>query len=119
MGDKANTFSPGSDSDAFKGKKVTYHDSCYLGRANGIFDAPRNILGGLGTDFVEMKSNKKQGLCCGAGGSQIFKEDEPGTSRINKVRTQQAIDAKANIVASACPFCMTMLRDGVTEATDK
>ncbi len=105
-----------SESGAFKNKKVTYHDSCYLGRANGIFDAPRSILGSLGTDFVEMKSNKKQGLCCGAGGSQIFKEDEPGDVRINKVRTQQAIDAKANVVASACPFCMTMLRDGVTEA---
>lgn len=105
-----------SESKAFKGKTITYHDSCYLGRANSIYDAPRNILSYLDAEVVEMKSNKTEALCCGAGGSQIFKEDEPGTSRINTVRTKQAIDANANIVAAACPFCMTMLRDGVTEA---
>lgn len=103
----------------FEGKTITYHDSCYLGRANGIYNAPRNILSKLGTKTVEMKSNKTTSLCCGAGGSQIFKEDEKGNSRINTVRTQEAIDAKAKIVATACPFCMTMLRDGVIEADKK
>lgn len=102
---------------AFKDKKITYHDSCYLGRANSVYDAPRNILSYLvDSEIVEMKSHKTTSLCCGAGGSQIFKEDEDGTGRINTLRTQEAIDVQANVVASACPFCMTMLRDGVTEA---
>lgn len=105
-----------SESTVFKNKTVTYHDSCYLGRANSIYDAPRNILSYLDANLVEMKSHKTKSLCCGAGGSQIFKEDEPGTSRINTLRTKEAVDANANIVVTACPFCMTMLRDGVTEA---
>ena len=108
-----------SESEAFKGKTIAYHDSCYLGRANGIYDAPRDILSYLDTNIVEMKSNKTTSLCCGAGGSQIFKEDEPGTSRINTIRTKEAIEAKATVVATACPFCMTMLRDGVIEAEKK
>ena len=108
-----------SDSNELKGKTITYHDSCYLGRANGIYDAPRKVLSALKTNVIEMKSNKTTSLCCGAGGSQIFKEDENGTGRINTLRTKEVIESKANIVASACPFCMTMLRDGVIEANKK
>lgn len=107
------------DSEKLKGKTITYHDSCYLGRANGVYNAPRNILSKLNTKVVEMKSNKTTSLCCGAGGSQIFKEDENGTGRINTLRTKEVIESKANIVATACPFCMTMLRDGVIEAEKK
>ena len=107
------------DSEVLKGKTITYHDSCYLGRANGVYDAPRNILAKLGTKTVEMKSNKTTSLCCGAGGSQIFKEDENGTGRINSLRTKEVVASKANIVSTACPFCMTMLRDGVIEAEKK
>ncbi len=108
-----------SKSSELKGKTITYHDSCYLGRANGVYDAPRNILSYLDANIVEMKSNKTTSLCCGAGGSQIFKEDENGTGRINTLRTKEVIKSKANIVASACPFCMTMLTDGVIEAEKK
>lgn len=107
------------DSEKLKGKTITYHDSCYLGRANGVFNSPRNILTSLKMKTVEMKSNKSTSLCCGAGGSQIFKEDENGTERIHTKRTEEVIECKADIVASACPFCMTMLTDGVIEAKKK
>ena len=99
----------------FKGKKITYHDSCYLGRANGIYEAPRAVLQQLDADLVEMKRCKTKGLCCGAGGAQMFKEEEKGTIRINQERTKDVIDSNAEIVAAACPFCMTMLSDGVKE----
>ena len=97
----------------FKGKKITYHDSCYLGRANNIYEAPRKVLEALDGALVEMKKCKSNGLCCGAGGAQMFKEEEKGTTRINLERTNEAIDTGAGIIAAACPFCNTMLTDGV------
>ena len=101
------------ESGEFKGKKITYHDSCYLGRANNIYEAPRKVLEALDAEFVEMKRCKSNGLCCGAGGSQMFKEDEPGDKRINIDRADEALVTGANIIASACPFCNTMITDGV------
>lgn len=98
---------------AFKGKKITYHDSCYLGRANNIYEAPREILQKLDTELTEMKSCRSKGLCCGAGGAQMWKEAEPGAKEIYIERTEQALQVKADIIASACPFCNTMMSDGV------
>ncbi len=97
----------------YKGRKITYHDSCYLGRANSIFDAPRKLLEALDAELVEMKRCKTKGLCCGAGGAQMFKEEEKGATRINFERTHEALDTGAELIASACPFCNTMLTDGV------
>jgi heterodisulfide reductase subunit D len=97
----------------FKGKRITYHDSCYLGRANNIYEAPREVLAILDADLVELKRCKTNGLCCGAGGAQMFKEDEPGNSRINMERAKDIMDSNAEVVASNCPFCLTMLSDGV------
>lgn len=97
----------------FKGKKISFHDSCYLGRANNIYEAPREILQTLDADLVEMKRCRSNGLCCGAGGAQMFKEDEPGNTRINFERTEEALETGAKIIASACPFCNTMMTDGV------
>ena len=104
------------DGGAFKGKKITYHDSCYLGRANNIYEAPRKVLEAFDTELVEMKRCKTNGLCCGAGGAQMFKEEEKGTIRINSERSNEAIGTGANIIAAACPFCNTMLTDGVKNA---
>src|SRR6266498_3891780 len=101
---------------SFKGKKITYHDSCYLGRANDIYEAPRKILEELDAELVEMKRCRSKGMCCGAGGAQMFKEEEKGNTRVNFDRTNEAISSGANIVASACPYCMTMLTDGVKNA---
>lgn len=98
---------------SFKGKKITYHDSCYLGRANNIYEAPRKVLEALDVELTEMKRSRSNGLCCGAGGAQMFKEEEKGNKRINEERTKEAIDTGAEIIASNCPFCMTMLSDGV------
>jgi heterodisulfide reductase subunit D len=98
---------------AFKGKRITYHDSCYLGRANGIYEAPRKVLEALDAELVEMPRCRSKGLCCGAGGAQMFKEEEKGTTRINFERTAEAINTGAAIIAAACPFCNTMLTDGV------
>jgi heterodisulfide reductase subunit D len=98
---------------AFKGKKITYHDSCFLGRANNIYEAPRKVIESLDADLVEMKRCRTKGLCCGAGGAQMFKEPEPGNKDINIERTEEALATGAEIIASACPFCMTMLSDGV------
>lgn len=97
----------------FKGKKITYHDSCYLGRANNIYEAPRKVLEFLDAELVEMKRCKTNGLCCGAGGAQMFKEEEKGDKRVNIERTEEAIGTGASIIAAACPFCNTMLTDGV------
>lgn len=98
---------------AFKGQRITYHDSCYLGRANDIYEAPRKVLEALDAELVEMKRCRSKGLCCGAGGAQMFKEEEKGTLRINHERIHEALDTEARIVAAACPFCNTMLTDGV------
>lgn len=98
---------------AFKGKRITYHDSCYLGRANNIYEAPRKVLEALDAELVEMKRCRSKGLCCGAGGAQMFKEEEKGSIRINFERSAEAIDTGANIIAAACPFCNTMITDGV------
>ena len=96
-----------------EGQKVTYHDPCYLGRANNVYDPPRELIRSLGVDFVEMKRNKRRSFCCGAGGAQMFKEAEKGTNEINIVRTQEAIETNAKIIATGCPFCNTMMTDGV------
>lgn len=98
---------------SFKGKRITYHDSCYLGRANGVYEAPRAVLEALDVELVEMKRCRSKGLCCGAGGAQMFKEEEKGTTRINLERTNEALDLAPNVIASACPFCNTMVTDGV------
>lgn len=100
----------------FKGKKITYHDSCYLGRANGIYEAPREVLEAMDVELVEMKRCKTNGLCCGAGGAQMFKEEESGDNRINFERSKEAIDTGATVIAANCPFCTTMLMDGVKNA---
>ena len=97
----------------FKGRKITYHDSCYLGRANNIYEAPRKVLEALDAELVEMKRCRTKGLCCGAGGAQMFKEEEKGTIRINEERINEALSTQATIVAAACPFCNTMMTDGV------
>ncbi|HEU4472251.1 MAG TPA: (Fe-S)-binding protein [Flavisolibacter sp.] len=101
---------------AFKGKKITYHDSCYLGRANDIYEAPRKVLEALDAELIEMKRCGKNGLCCGAGGAQMFKEEEKGRTRINLERSAEAISTGSQVVAAACPFCNTMLTDGVKAA---
>ncbi|MBW7891099.1 MAG: (Fe-S)-binding protein [Chitinophagaceae bacterium] len=98
---------------SFKGKKITYHDSCYLGRANNIYEAPRKVLEALDAELVEMKHCRSRGMCCGAGGAQMWKEEEKGSIRINQKRTLEAIETGAGIVAAACPYCNTMLMDGL------
>jgi Fe-S oxidoreductase len=95
------------------GKKITYHDSCYLGRANGVYEEPRELIRALKADLIEMQRHRENGFCCGAGGAQMFKEPEEGKKDINIDRTEEALGTQAKIIASACPFCMTMLSDGV------
>lgn len=97
----------------YKGKRITYHDSCYLGRANNIYEAPRDLIRKLDAELVEMKRCKKRGLCCGAGGAQMFKEPEKGDKDINIERTEEALEIQPAIIAAACPFCNTMLTDGI------
>jgi heterodisulfide reductase subunit D len=97
----------------FKGKRITYHDSCYLGRANHIYEAPRKVLEALDAELVEMKRCRSKGLCCGAGGAQMFKEEEKGSTRVNFERSEEALSTGAGVIAAACPFCNTMLTDGV------
>jgi heterodisulfide reductase subunit D len=97
----------------FKGKKITYHDSCYLGLVNGVYEAPRKVLEELDTDLVELKRCRTNGLCCGAGGAQMFKEDEAGKKSINIERVEEALDTGSEIIAVNCPFCLTMMTDGV------
>lgn len=98
---------------AFKGKKITFHDPCYLGRANDVYEAPRELITKLDAELVEMKRCKTNGLCCGAGGAQMFKEAEKGTKEINVLRTEDALEVAPEIIATGCPFCNTMMTDGV------
>lgn len=99
--------------DGYKGKRITFHDPCYLGRANSVFDAPREVLAKTNADLVEMKRHKKTALCCGAGGAQMFKEPEKGDMDINVMRTQDALETNPNIIATGCPYCNTMMTDGI------
>lgn len=101
------------ENDEYKDVKITFHDSCYLGRSNQIYEAPRKIIESLQADLAEMQRNRENGLCCGAGGAQMFKESEKGNKDINIERTEEALETDANIIATACPFCMTMLSDGI------
>lgn len=97
----------------FKGKRITYHDSCYLGRGNNIYEAPREVLAALDVELVEMKRCKTTGMCCGAGGAQMFKEEETGNTRVNFERAEETLGTGATVIAANCPFCTTMLTDGV------
>ena len=98
---------------AFKGKKITFHDPCYLGRGNGEYEAPRELIRKLDAELVEMKRSKANGLCCGAGGAQMFKEAEKGLKEINVERTEDVLESGSSVVAAGCPFCNTMMTDGV------
>lgn len=98
---------------SYRGKKITFHDSCYLGRANNVYEAPREVIKALDADLVEMKRCRTRGLCCGAGGAQMFKEPEPGKKDINVERIEDALQTGATTVSSGCPFCLTMLSDGI------
>ncbi len=100
----------------FKGKRITYHDPCYLGRANDIYEAPRELIQKLDAELVEMKRCRAKGLCCGAGGAQMFKEAEPGDKEINIERTDDALETRPDVVAAGCPFCNTMMTDGIKHA---
>lgn len=99
--------------EAFKGKRITFHDPCYLGRANNVFEAPRELIEKLDAELVEMKRCRTKGLCCGAGGAQMFKEAEKGDKEVNIERTEDALETKAQVIATGCPFCNTMMTDGI------
>lgn len=101
---------------AFKGKKITFHDPCYLGRANDVYEAPREVIQKLDVELSEMRRCRNKALCCGAGGAQMFKEAEPGNKEINIERTEEAMEVKPDVIAAACPFCNTMMTDGVKNA---
>ena len=107
------------EKDLYKGKKITFHDPCYLGRANKEYTAPRSLINSVKADLKEMKSCKEKALCCGAGGAQMFKESEQGNQEINIKRTKQAINTNAKIIAAGCPFCNTMLSDGIKSESEK
>lgn len=98
---------------AFKGKKITYHDPCYLGRANDVYEAPREVLMKLDAELAEMKRSRANGFCCGAGGAQMFKEAEKGNKEVNVERSEEALALNPDVIAVGCPFCMTMMTDGV------
>lgn len=97
----------------FKGRRITFHDPCYLGRGNNVFEAPRELIQKLDAELVEMKRCRTRGLCCGAGGAQMFKEPEKGNKDINIERTEEALEVQPNIIATGCPFCNTMMTDGI------
>jgi len=94
-------------------QQLTYHDSCYMGRVNGVYEIPRKILMSLQADIRELTNCRSGSLCCGAGGAQMFKEDEPGDKRINLERAEEIAETKSGVVAANCPFCITMLQDGM------
>jgi heterodisulfide reductase subunit D len=96
-----------------KDNLITFHDPCYLGRANGEYAAPRKVISSLALKTREMKRHKSFAFCCGAGGAQMFKEAEPGNKEVYMERTEEALETGASIVATACPFCMTMITDGI------
>ena len=96
-----------------KGQKITYHDPCFLGRANNIFNSPRKLLSKIGLEIIEMPRSRRTSFCCGAGGAQMFKEPEKGTKDINIERTEEALSTKVKMIATGCPFCNTMITDGV------
>ena len=98
---------------SFKGKKIVYHDPCYLGRANDVYEAPRDVISKLDIELAEMKRSKANGLCCGAGGAQMFKEAEKGNKEVNTERSEEALELNPDIIAVGCPFCNTMMTDGV------
>jgi Fe-S oxidoreductase len=104
-----------NESSTLQGQAITYHDSCYIGRGNGIYEAPRKVIEAFKADLREMKKCRTKGMCCGAGGAQVFKEEEAGTSRVNIERTQQALETGAGVIAAACPFCIIMMEDGVKQ----
>ena len=97
----------------YAGKRITFHDPCYLGRANGIYEAPRDLIKKLEVELVEMKRCKSKGLCCGAGGAQMFKDAEKGDKEIFIERTEEALETQPEFIATGCPFCNTMMTDGV------
>lgn len=101
------------DGGDFKGKRITFHDPCYLGRGNNVYEAPRELLTKLDGELVEMKRSRANGLCCGAGGAQMFKEAEPGNKEVNVERTEDALEVAPQVIATGCPFCNTMMTDGV------
>jgi len=101
------------NNNTFKNNKITFHDPCYLGRGNGIYTAPRQVIKSTACNLIEMKRNKSRALCCGAGGAQMFKEPEKGEMEVFELRTQDALDVNPDIIITACPFCMTMLTDGI------
>jgi len=101
------------DGQAYKGKKITFHDSCYLGRANDVYEAPRSVIKALDADLTEMKRSRANGLCCGAGGAQVFKDAEKGNKEVNTERVEEAVASGADVVAMSCPFCMVMFQDAV------
>ena len=103
------------DGGEFKGKVITFHDSCYLGRGNDIYEAPREVLESLDANLVEMRRSRSKGLCCGAGGAQMFKDAEPGNKEVNIERTEEALETNPSVIATACPFCMTMMTDGIKD----
>jgi heterodisulfide reductase subunit D len=98
---------------AFKGKKITYHDPCYLGRANDVYEAPREVIEKLDVEISEMRRSRAKGFCCGAGGAQMFKEAEKGNKEVNIERAEEALDLNPDVIAVGCPFCNTMMTDGV------
>ncbi|GAA0875239.1 (Fe-S)-binding protein [Wandonia haliotis] len=101
------------DGGTFRGKRITFHDPCYLGRANDVYEAPRELIEKLDAELVEMKRCRTKGLCCGAGGAQMFKEAEKGNKEVNIERTEDALEVQPNVIATGCPFCNTMMTDGV------
>lgn len=103
----------GIEGGSYKGKKITFHDPCYLGRANDVYEAPRELIKKLDAELVEMKRCKSKGLCCGAGGAQMFKEPEKGNKDINIERTEDALEVSPDFIATGCPFCNTMMTDGI------